>query len=147
MGNRRVEVYVGDGIYTGHRMICDEGNPKRTLHIWRNDHPQQSCHVSQGLEMKDGDMLLEYKDGEPIANADKTFDEIEAFFRIPGEVFVHCAVGQTRSPTIALIGKCVRGRGVYEAVSDILGSQHRARGIVWNMCLTPMQEILERYGG
>lgn len=156
MDKRLIEVNVGHGIYVGHCETCNAGagSTKRVLHIHRNDHPNSGCQITRDLydtsksvvPIPACDMELEYKDGESITNANRTWEEIENFFRNDNDCLVHCAVGQTRSPTIALIGKCVRGANVYEAVSDILGAIYRERGIVWNICLTPMKEILERYG-
>ena len=141
---------VGRDIWVGHRDACDKDEYPadcRILHIWREDHPGNTCDKAKdGSGRPTGDLSLEYKDGESLENMDKSIEELEEFFKIPGKVYVHCAVGQTRSPTIALIGLAVRGENVYDAVGHILADIHMSRGIVWNICLTPLREILQRYG-
>ena len=143
--------YVGHDIYVGNHQCCNIGgypNGARVLHIWRSDHPDSSCHATKGkAEPGPDDLVVEYKDGQKIQCSEShTIEQIEEFFRIPGPVFVHCAVGQTRSPTLAIIGKAIRGCDVYQAYAEVLRGIHATRGIVFNVCLDPTTELLSRYG-
>ena len=151
MDRRVIVADVGHDIYVGNHQCCDEGHyPKaaRVLHIWRSDHPLSSCKISRGeVQPNPGDLVVEYKDGQKIqCSESSTIEEIEEFFRIPGLVYVHCAVGQTRSPTLAIIGKVIRGRTVYKAYADVLKGLHVHRNIIFNVCLDPTTELLSRYG-
>jgi len=137
---------IGNGIIVGHMDKCGASEALRTLHIWRGDMPHYSCSCIKSGCAPHGDLFVCYKDGESLQTLDMPLEKVEAFFNGNDRVYVHCAVGQTRSPTLALIGKVVRGASIYDAIGDVYDALWTQRGIVANLCLTPMKELLERYG-
>lgn len=133
-------IHVGQGIYISHRDACGKFLVDRILHIWRDDMPDNSCEdVAVGRATG---MILNYRDGESLVKSNINLDHVASFFEKPGIVLVHCTVGQTRSPTIALVGKVVRGVSVYDAIADITRANWVARQVVCNWCITPLKEIL-----
>ena len=143
--NHYSPVPIGHEIIISHRDFCPYWKGK-TIHIWRDDMANNSCKfVSEGRDGGNSDLhlIINYKDGESLFNANVTIDEIASFARISESLLIHCTVGQTRSPTIALIAKIARGASPYQALGDIMKANWDMRGIVSNFCLTPVKEILE----
>ena len=86
-------------------------------------------------------LIINYKDGESLLNADVSIERIADFFKGTDPLLVHCTVGQTRSPTIAIIGKVVRGENPYTAIANITKATWETRRIVVNLCITPLKDI------
>jgi len=140
---RDAVVDVGRNLFVSHKDVCDTRASEfdRILHIWRDDHPGYSCEAVVAGNAPG--MTLDYKDGTSLTEANHTILEIAEFLSGEDKVLVHCAVGQTRSPTIALIGKVARGDGLWPSIADIFGASWEGREIAWNFCLTPMKEIFK----
>lgn len=134
---------VGHNLYISHKDACDShwtAFPK-ILHIWRDDIPSYSCNQIRGARHRG--LGLHYRDGESFDNANHSIDEIADFLHGDLMTLVHCTAGQTRSPTVAIIGKIVRGCSVNQAISDIMKANWEQRRVVCNFCVTPMKEIFE----
>ena len=141
---------VGRGILVSNKEFCPQMRPYcganvpcKILHIYRNDHPKYHClDVASGL-LPPGDMSLEYRDGESFVKNGIDIDKLAHFFQNQVAVLVHCAAGQTRSPTIAIIGLIARGVPFGKALGDVVTKNWEQRGIPSNICLAPLGEILE----
>jgi len=131
---------VGHNIFVGPREACSAGFD-RVVHLWRDDYPANSCAFApHGAD--DRNLVLHYRDGESLETIGVPLDQIAAFFSNGDRTLVHCAAGQTRSPTIALIGKLVRGSGLRDGVGDIVSQIWFGRGLTVNLVHKPLQEIL-----
>lgn len=141
MDARRIFTDVGHNIFVSHRDACDYWQDKeRVIHIWRDDMPGgNSCNAINSGNA--AGLVINYKDGESLLKADVSIEKIADFFKGADPLLVHCTVGQTRSPTIAIIGKVVRGASPYTAIADIVRATWETRRIVANLCITPLQDI------
>ena len=142
MRNHYNIVDIGHNLFLSHRDRCGIVILlEQTLHIHRNDMPNNSCHmIATGM---DRGLVVEYKDGESLYNASISMDTIAGFLTGNEPRLIHCTVGQTRSPTIAIIGKLMRGATFEEAIGDIMAKTWIARGIVTNLCLNPLADNFE----
>ena len=140
MDFRQLHVDVGHNIFLSHRDACSSWVRGKTIHIWRDDMPNSNSCVAVQTGRANG-LVINYKDGESLLNADVSIEKIADFFRGNDPILVHCTVGQTRSPTIAIIGKIVRGCSPYVAIADIVQATWEKRGIVANLCITPLKDI------
>lgn len=140
-------VPIGHNIYISHRDFCPRWPSSRIIHIWRNDMPENSCEYVHtrisGVWLPTKGVIVDYKDGESLANASISIEEIATFCAGGEELLIHCTVGQTRSPTLAIIAKVVRGATPFDAARDVLQANWQYRKIVSNLCLTPLKEIFE----
>ena len=133
---------VGNNLYISHKDACGmyDFPLAQTLHIWRDDMPNNACDmVKRG---QSSGLVINYKDGESLANIDVPFSEIADFLSGHEPRLIHCTAGQTRSPTIAIVGKILRGVSISQAVGDVVEANWKLRGVACNLCLTPLQEIL-----
>ena len=140
-----MEIPVGDDIFVGDTEACV--GDKRTLHVWRDDYPQNTCPRVETGNIGPDDVVIEYKDGEGFESSGISYEVLEAFFRKPGVVLIHCCTGQTCSPTLAIIGKAIRGCNIWRAQVMVIASLWTKHGITANLCVAPMQEIYTRYAG
>lgn len=141
MDLRLIFTDVGHNIFVSHRDACSQWEFKeRIIHIWRDDMPSgNSCDAINTGSARG--LIINYKDGESLHKADMSIERIADFFRGNDPVLVHCTVGQTRSPTVAIIGKIVRGVSPYQAITDIVRATWERRRIVVNLCTSPLQDI------
>ena len=140
---------VGHNIIISHRDFCphwERMNRGKTIHIWRSDMPDNSCQFVALNKIgvnPTRHLIIDYKDGESLSKANVTIQTIADFSTGTEPLLIHCTVGQTRSPTIALIAKVVRGCSIYQALGDVMKANFETRAVVSNFCLTPITEILE----
>ena len=145
--NKRNNYYkpipVGHNLFISHKDACGTGFPlEQTLHIWRDDMPNNACDmVKRGQSFG---LVINYKDGESLANIDIPYWKIDDFLSGNEPRLIHCTAGQTRSPTIAILGKLIRGATLSQAVGDVVEANWKLRDVACNLCLTPLQEILQR---
>lgn len=141
MDSRLIFVDVGHNIFISHRDACDHWHLKEhIIHIWRDDMPGgNSCNAINSGSARG--LVINYKDGETLLNADVSMEIIADFFRGNYPTLVHCTVGQTRSPTVAIVGKIVRGADPYTAIADIIKATWETRRFVANLCITPLKDI------
>ena len=137
-------VDIGDGIFLSHRDKCPSfPYRERIIHIWRSDMPENSC-----VDILNGNakgLVIHYKDGEPLVNASVDVQTIVDFCAQPPSepLLIHCTVGQTRGPTIALLAKIARGSTPFAAMGTIAEVSWRVRRVIPNFCLAPLKEIFE----
>ena len=149
--NHYAPIAIGQNILIAHRDFCPQWTGK-TLHIWRDDLPDASysCQFVQARRaagqsllpsVNPQHLLVHYKDGESLTTMNVSIEDIAQFSTGTHSLLIHCTVGQTRAPTLALIAKIVRGVSVYHALADIMQANWETRGVVSNFCLTPVAEI------
>ena len=139
---------VSDHIWVGHKDVCDQGQypPSRRIHIWRSDHPTYSCqYVVDNAVVDDCNLKLHYRDGEPLSSIDIPLEDIREFIREDGSILIHCMAGQTRSPMMAAFALCCMGGDPYQAIATVLKATWEGYGVPFNVCLTPMQDLLVLY--
>ena len=140
---------TGQNIIISHRNFCPHWERVargKTIHIWRSDMDDNSCEfVASGSigYIPTQHLVVNYKDGESLTKMNVSIEDIAQFSMGADPLLIHCTVGQTRSPTIAIIAKVVRGVSVYQALGEILKANWETRAVVSNFCLTPITEILE----
>ena len=141
-------IEIGQNIIISHKDFCphwERVDRGKIIHIWRNDMPHHSCEFVDAGKVgwfPDRHLIIDYKDGESLSNANVTIQMIADFSIGTEPLLIHCTAGQTRSPTIALIAKIVRGCSVYQALGDVMKANWETRAVVSNFCLTPIAEIL-----
>mgnify|MGYP001585026462 CR=1 FL=1 len=151
--NHYSPIDIGQGIFISHRDFCPQWTIGKTLHIWRDDllSESYSCQFVQELrsagqslmpDVNSRHLMVQYKDGESLTKMNVSIEEIAQFSTGTLPLLIHCTVGQTRAPTLALIAKIVRGVSVYHALADIMQANWETRGVVSNFCCTPVAEIL-----
>ena len=133
-------------IFVGDRDVCNcPDNPKfdAVIHIWRSDKPKHSCNFSKHSK----DFKLDYKDGESIPM--KVLKEIHTFIKTVGEeerLFIHCAAGQTRSPTISMFVLSIMNKQhPFDILSIIYHKCYYGYNITPNICLHPLRDIVSYY--
>ena len=60
---------ITNWLYVSDRDICDVRRLDfdNVIHIWRNDHPDNSCHYQIENQTGDGNnLIVDYKDGETL---------------------------------------------------------------------------------
>lgn len=141
---------VGHGIHVGNFRGCNlyGRNFQRAIHIWYgpDGDPKGVCDCI--VNRRNEGLTIQYVDQRSLAEVIE-FDRLADFFSEPGEVFVHCAAGQCRSPTVAIIAKLVRAPEItpWHAIHDITWSlwTHRRAAPCWgNIPLTEIFEWWER---
>lgn len=116
---------LGHNVYVGGYENC----PIRTIgdslsvHIWNEYHlgramcPHVVNHEPDGTDH----LVINYADGRPLTESSVSLDRFAEFVRDPARpLFLHCGAGLTRSPTYALMAKCVRGCDYWTAITDIV---------------------------
>lgn len=142
-----VVVDVWCNLHIGTRGVCERSRSQyaKVLHIWRADYTQNSCSVAliesaAGYHDPKRDLILEYRDGDPLPLS--KINLIAEFLRGDALTLIHCAAGQTRAPTVALIGKIVRGCDPFVALGDITKAVWQARLLTVNIVHKPLSDVL-----
>lgn len=134
---------IRDWLYVGNRDDCSQLSDAGCIHIWRDDHPDNSCEFHEHAE----DFRWEYKDGHeiPVVELRKLSMIILSYFQDFGKVFIHCHAGQTRSPTICILAlSLVEDRHPIDVLPDIYMPLWR-KGLFPNICMSPLKDIVQWY--
>ncbi|KKW13282.1 MAG: hypothetical protein UY48_C0003G0104 [Candidatus Gottesmanbacteria bacterium GW2011_GWB1_49_7] len=142
---------LGLGIIVGDRDACvlKQVQADRAIHIWRPDtHPKNSCFHGVPPTPRDSlySLYYEYRDGESLTKAGTDLDSLIEFCKGTDRLFIHCAAGQTRSPTLAVLALRVRGMCIGEAVGVVMQGIWESYKVVTNICHDPMKDIWEKLG-
>ncbi len=135
---------INNWLAVGNTNSCDASFTV-CVHINRDDMPHHDCKRCP----HDHDFFINYQDGDKIT--DELFaqlDEIAAFIKglSTKTVLVHCMAGQTRSPFIAAyLLAAVEEMHPIDAYFLVVYANYEQRGVTSNMCLTPMQQLFERF--
>lgn len=133
----------GNGILIASAAGCNlEKRPIRRIHIWRgpsNPNTDGGCELLQYDSGNDLDLCLQYGDGESL----KTLDlyKIWAFAQKPGKLFIHCAAGRCRSPTLGVFAMMARGCVPWHAIHDITAALWQQRRTTPHWCPIPLAEL------
>ena len=136
---------VGHGVHVANFRGCDlyGGRFSRSVHIWYGPKGDQSG-VCNCIRSGGSGIVLEYTDLHSLS-AVMEIDRLADYFSSPGEVLIHCAAGQCRGPTVAMIAKLVRAPEItpWHAMHDITWSlwTHRRAAPLWGN--VPLSEIFE----
>ena len=133
----------------GHQDYCGVIDAN-TLHVYRTDHPRQYCQTvlthgsPEGIRDLGGDLLLNYIDGQAIPD-DVLYSVSNWALRSRDSgrsLYLHCAVGQTRSPTLAILVLSVIERThPVDSVGVIYKASWLQRGVPPNICVEPFKNI------
>lgn len=135
---------VGHGIHVANFQGCNlygAAFPLRT-HIWYGPQGDQKgvCNCIQ--TKADSGLVLEYTDLHSLTEA-IDIERLVDYFSQPGDILVHCAAGQCRGPTVAIIAKLVRAPEItpWHAMHDITWSlwTYRRAAPLWGN--VPLSEI------
>jgi hypothetical protein len=117
---------VGHGVWVGEYTACDEHGHEFPLviHIWKPEnwsekrfckrlHGSTDSRMGRGIAIKwaEGDRLFEIK---PYS-----IEQIAAYAKQKGNIFVHCAGGVCLSLSLALVCKVARGCDIFDAIRDV----------------------------
>jgi hypothetical protein len=160
--NHDKPVHVGQNVYISTTRGCDEHHRdfRYVVHIRRDDVPNVHCEHSKALvetrgpiglfksvslcqeDMKEyHDCFIEYRHGDPLSFS--ILLEVAGFAPDPGDkLLIHSAAGRTRSPTVAIVAKIVRGCRLREGLGDVVCSLWTARRVSANICPDPLRDIL-----
>ncbi len=141
-------VPVAHNLYVGAAPGCDDihSHFEKVLHIWRDDHYSNSCkfvkeRLALGSVVEDSrNLVLNYRDGESLTEG--MIETAASFLKGTKETLIHCAVGQTRSPTLAVLGKLVRGANISQAIGDVAWRIWEKRKVPVNIVYIPLKDIL-----
>jgi len=143
-------VQIRDWLYVGN---CDEcinnySNYDAIIHIKRSDMEHYSCQFNSSRG--GNDLTLDYKDGDKIPQ--EVFEKLEKFYEENKgpykKIFVHCYVGQTRGPTIALALLSIAFKNSPLCfLGEVIGKIRNERKIVPNICLSPLTNMLDWIDG
>lgn len=109
--------YLDLGISVGSRDVCKRKLASRAIHVRHPGTVIECPHASLA------DLHLEYTERHPLSVG--TLDRIKQFAQAPGSVYVHCAAGQCRGPTIALVSLIARGMAPWDALACIVKATWR----------------------
>jgi len=142
-------------LFVGNRDECNQNGHEYggIIHIWRDDFPEHSCQYMNGYKITDCKFhyTLEYKDGHKLPtvvldNLRMALNDNYLKFGKESKLLVHCAAGQTRSPTIVLfVLSLVERTHPFVLLQDIYDSVWRGRGKIANICHAPLKDIVEWY--
>lgn len=146
-------------LYVGNREECNQNANEYDgiIHLYRDDYPDHSCFfisdTNLAIRQREGsrlDWIVEYKDGESLPQYH--IDGVISFVRklregnISSRLLVHCAAGQTRSPTVALlILSLVERVHPFMLLDGVYSSIWQTRGKIANICHAPLGDIVEWY--
>lgn len=148
-------VEVAPNIFVGNRTACDiyRTNFNKVVHIWRNDHEpviDHQCYTVRMGNVPAKDLAICYADGRSlVTQSQPALPAIEEYLAkvLPSEtLLIHCMAGQTRSNTIALVVLLQRGVPLGVALELIIVRQWSHRKIMPNLCITPLEDILNHFG-
>jgi len=128
------KIYLNKNIWLGDKESCCN-SIMRTIHIWRNDYPDQRCSM-----LRNNDIEIDYKDGDSLYKMNIPLYELYEKLKGTDDIFIHCQCCVTRSPHIALLALIARNVGLFEAIQLIYSSMYEFREIP-NFCRIPMQDI------
>ncbi|KKM21282.1 hypothetical protein LCGC14_1637020 [marine sediment metagenome] len=141
---------ITNWLYVSDRDICDVRRLDfdNVIHIWRNDHPDNSCHYQIENQTGDGNnLIVDYKDGETLT--EKTLSDIDEFIKdksFKNKILVHCHAGMTRSPIIALfIFSMITGNHPLACIGTIYYNLWVQNNTLANICRTPLEDIIKWY--
>ncbi len=123
-------VDCGDDVWLGDFQACDAHLTEFDLaiHIWRptNEREGRLCQVTRDSRTgkNTSQLVLLYREGEPLSKASISIDEIAAYARRPGKLLAHCAAGAYRGPTLAILAKVARGCDPFTATADVARALH-----------------------
>ena len=149
------ETIVRPWLGIGDRDFCNNGNNYDfTIHIWRDDMPHYNCNFVDSVDIdkvdkvRAGDFFLNYKDGEhidlEILNLLAT--EISATYGSGKKILIHCTMSQTRSPMIAMFAlSVIEKKHPLSFLNDIYYSLYCQNKVIGNICLSPLQDLVEWY--
>lgn len=134
---------VGQNVFVGDRLDCDaqRWQFEKVVHIRRDDKPENDCRAAHGVlgfETPDN-LLVEYRDGESLPA--QLVRDVALFSAGSARLLVHCAAGRTRSPTLALVAKVMRGCPLRQALGDVACSIWDARRESVNIVHAPLRDI------
>ena len=116
----------------------------KTIHIYRDDKPENSCKCAQENSVSDEkNLVFEYKDGYPIEKEklQKVYEFIKGY---DGKVLVHCHAGKTRSPTLAWFVASVFNKvHPFSIFGYIFNTYYSQCNSAPNICLLPIDSIME----
>lgn len=138
----------GHHVWVGDHRSCDASGARfdRRVHIWHSyQQGKNRCrHIDEDRIGAD-DLVVRYRDGDPLATLGEALPELIAFVGRPGQLLVHCAFGCYRGPTLAVLAKVVRGGDPFDSLAEV------ARGM-WTWYGTrqvpylnsiPIREVIE----
>lgn len=138
---------VGDNIYVSDYEYCNlamEDRPPATIHIYRGvlrydvceackkEHPIDRFDIDGYLKFLDKpELFLVLQEGRSLVRNDCNLNFITLISDFSRgyshcRMLIHCAAGQTRSPTAALIAKMARGKPMIEAIGEITDAMIKA---------------------
>ena len=88
--------------------------------------------------------VIEYTDCEPLPR--QTIEQVAAVSALGGKLLVHCAFGQCRGPTLALVALVARGVIPWHALHDVTVALWLRRRIAPHWCPAPLEAIFAWWG-
>ncbi len=137
-------VDLGKDIWLGDLHACDERSSEfpHVIHCWRDQHfEHHSCdHVRErrraGLPMNsveytdDGGLLIKCVELQELPVG--VPHQLAAYVRNnTGPIFIHCAAGENRSPTLAVLALVARGMAMDEALCAVWRAVRSYGGVLF----------------
>jgi rhodanese-related sulfurtransferase len=143
-------IHILDNLVLANREWCDRSikqNKDRIIHIFRSDIPNYSCKYASNNNVSDEEnLLLDYKDAEHLSQ--EQIQTVVSFINKnkDNQIVVHCHMGRTRSPMIALLcASVLTNLHPIELVGDIFCKLYRNSNDLWNCSLNPLEDIIKWY--
>lgn len=136
---------VGDRTYVSDASYCTAfGNTyQNIIHIYRDENLAAGHACKTCLDGHGPGLRIRWREGEPLAAMSVPLADLIQYARRPGRLLVHCSAGASRSPSLAVVAKVVRGRHPMDAIRDVIDGLRQGTGSFPCFVNTTMESILD----
>ena len=144
-----IAVGVSNGVSVGDFEWCNANGEHypNVIHVWKPENLTERRACQCVVTGQGNGLRIRYAEGDSLGTIDVPLSEIIAYARRPGDLYVHCAAGACRGPTIALLAMVARGVDPFQALACLYQADWVGRRIAPTLVQVPVQEILAWWEG
>ena len=109
---------VGDGVYLTSAKGCRTGFDL-TIHISKDEDRRLRKVCDAGGFAGDRHLHVDLCEEAPLSAMTPGLETVAEYCRRPGTLLIHCVAGINRGPTLAILAKLARGRGLIAATAEV----------------------------